>query len=593
MENKLTNKLIENHPWLVEFKQKHGRMPRVLHIGNIANNAYINAKIMRNLGIEADVLCPDYYHIMGCPEWEDAEFEGDIGDQNMPDWWSVNLKGFKRPSWFLQGPSLVLLRYLESKNNKKLFYSLIYKTQINFYRWSIGSRSKRALYGKRIIKLYPFCKKKLSKYKDFSYSCRNKAIFGIRKIINLFLQLRSKLKDKFIFEIRNAINLFLQLRSKLANKRKKSTNFFLEMLWVFDFSLRILLQFKNRIFSKAQGRQTQISISSPQDNGDFNHAKVEIKKSENVVNPDIVPYLLYLELWKKILPYYDVVQGYALNGIYPLIAGITKYTAYEHGTLRDIPFVDDAQGRICKSVYKNAGIVFVTNTDCLAAAERLAIENHRIIPLPHAFDSYKVLNFYNENRKKIQIRTNPVTFIAPARHHWTSGTLSWLKGNDVIIHAANQLNKQRLNFKIIFVEWGNEVAQSKKLIAELGINHCFDWIQPVLKKQLWIYYLQSAGVIDQFVIPAMGGVCFETLALGRPLLTKLDMPILEKFFGVAPPVYNAATPEELANAMCQIINDPNDSAGIGQKAQEWIKKYHSSDVILDLQLSAYQRLAEC
>jgi len=67
--------------WLREFQRREGRPLRVLHIGNIANNAYINAKIQRRLGIDADVCCYDYYHVMGCPEWEDADFTGDVGDQ--------------------------------------------------------------------------------------------------------------------------------------------------------------------------------------------------------------------------------------------------------------------------------------------------------------------------------------------------------------------------------------------------------------------------------------------------------------------------------------------------------------------------------
>src|SRR5215510_1061414 len=77
---------------LAEFERRKGRKLRVLHIGNIANNAYNNAKIQRQRGIDADVLSFDYYHIMACPEWEDAEFLGKIEDDNFPDWWAVDLR---------------------------------------------------------------------------------------------------------------------------------------------------------------------------------------------------------------------------------------------------------------------------------------------------------------------------------------------------------------------------------------------------------------------------------------------------------------------------------------------------------------------
>ena len=73
---------------------------RILFIGNIANNSYLNARMFNEAGLDCDVICHDYYHIMGCPEWEDADFEGEIEDQFFPDWSAVSLKGFRRPRWF-------------------------------------------------------------------------------------------------------------------------------------------------------------------------------------------------------------------------------------------------------------------------------------------------------------------------------------------------------------------------------------------------------------------------------------------------------------------------------------------------------------
>jgi hypothetical protein len=64
--------------WLGEFREKAGRPLKVLHIGNIANNAYNNAKIQRKYGIEADVLCYDC-HIMARPE------DRDLIERSAPD----------------------------------------------------------------------------------------------------------------------------------------------------------------------------------------------------------------------------------------------------------------------------------------------------------------------------------------------------------------------------------------------------------------------------------------------------------------------------------------------------------------------------
>ncbi|MBI3180432.1 MAG: hypothetical protein HYZ27_12270, partial [Deltaproteobacteria bacterium] len=53
---------------------------KVLHVGNIANNAYNNAKFLRRAGIDASVLVYDYTHVMGQPEWEDAEFHEQVDE---------------------------------------------------------------------------------------------------------------------------------------------------------------------------------------------------------------------------------------------------------------------------------------------------------------------------------------------------------------------------------------------------------------------------------------------------------------------------------------------------------------------------------
>ncbi|MFQ5734322.1 MAG: hypothetical protein ACE5KM_20480, partial [Planctomycetaceae bacterium] len=85
----------EVHMWVNDFRKRHRRAPRVLHIGNIANNAYHNSKLLNDVGMECDVLCYNYYHIMGCPEWEDADFSGALGDDNAPKWHRVRKRGFR------------------------------------------------------------------------------------------------------------------------------------------------------------------------------------------------------------------------------------------------------------------------------------------------------------------------------------------------------------------------------------------------------------------------------------------------------------------------------------------------------------------
>ena len=66
--------------WYLRWQRQMNRPLRVLHLGNIANNAFNNARIQRLYGIDSYVIASENYHIMSSPEWEEARFKGDYGD---------------------------------------------------------------------------------------------------------------------------------------------------------------------------------------------------------------------------------------------------------------------------------------------------------------------------------------------------------------------------------------------------------------------------------------------------------------------------------------------------------------------------------
>src|SRR5262249_12918002 len=132
--------------------------------------------------------------------------------------------------------------------------------------------------------------------------------------------------------------------------------------------------------------------------------------------------------WRPLLEQYDIVQAYALDPAIPYAAEV-PYFAYEHGTIREIPFEDSVRGRLCALTYRNAEAVFVTNIDNLASARRLGIDEQRIVPLPHAVDSLKLAEFANAYRD-LHPPEGFLRVFAPARQDWVDGDPSWTKGND-------------------------------------------------------------------------------------------------------------------------------------------------------------------
>lgn len=90
-------------PRLERFKPIWERQPvprRLLHVGNILNNGYLNSKFLRRAGWEADSVTIDYRHVQAQPEWEEVPIINPSLAQFDPDWTTVDLGNYRRPAWF-------------------------------------------------------------------------------------------------------------------------------------------------------------------------------------------------------------------------------------------------------------------------------------------------------------------------------------------------------------------------------------------------------------------------------------------------------------------------------------------------------------
>ena len=626
--------------WIAEFLAAKGRPLRVLHIGNIANNAYNNAKIQRMFGIEADVVCHDYYHIMGCPEWEDAEISGDIGDAFYPNWWTANLNNWQRPEWFVQGPRQECLEYLRSrnagdrigasmaKNKLVLSYSQILSERSNGKPRDIFDKSNKnnserlglsRNFNGRLIRFLNWIEGKgTNDHKAEVLRDLRRAIPDPRSAIRLIRTTAvepARTKESAGQSLSVADRIFLSfdeiwlrnggrpieprlaavpLKQQAVNSHKRNGIGSLVQFCRGGIAWLIARSCRFPPISRYLGVTVPvIAPSTARLDEEFAslHRRFFPQATSATLHEDIATARNRAVAWHDVLPAYDIVQGYSTDGIIPLYCGRAVYAAYEHGTLRNIPFDDDTQGRLCRITYSQAERIFVTNTDVLPSVERLEIPDSRVVCLPHAFNDGKLRKFRDAN-PHLQPPVGAPVFFSPTRHHWSSGDTSWLKGNDIFIRGAAVVANEGRDFRIVFVDWGQEAGLSKALIDELGLTDRVTWVPTMNKTQLWTAYCQSHAVVDQFNIPAIGGVAFETLALGIRLLTRIDEPTLSKFFGEAPPILNAATPDEVAQCLRRVVDDPVDHAGFGLKGRRWIETFHSAERTVALQAKAYRAMLQ-
>lgn len=540
--------------WLTEFEQRNGRPLRVLHIGNIANNAYNNAKIQRARGIDADVLSFDYYHIMATPEWEDAPFIGDPGDDYFPDWWSVELKGFRRPDWFVAGPLDPAIRYLLAKTSGSRATPWLWRW-LSFERWILCRRSRLARIVKAVI----------------TAICGHAVAYPMTPASGLLLTrigtACESMAGRSLLERTGAGRALARWGARMrrfgrtANLGADQTRH---------------LRLAHRNLADIRTRAARLFAEIGRD------------------NPPVEMDWFYRWWWHPymslLLRRYDVVQGYATYTALPFIAGRIPYAAYEHGTIRSIPFQPTGEGRMCMATYRGAAHVFVTNLDNLASAAAMGIDAARVTALPHAFDSGKLFRFATDNAAVVPPLEGPVVLLGPARQHWVDQNPGWAKGNDRLFSALRLVKDAGQTCLLRAVAWGNDLEDSRRRIAELGIGEMVEWVPVMSKRDLWTAYLGSHAVVDQFLVAGFSGVTFETMALGRRLLTHLDTALAATFFGEAPPLHCCSEPEQIATALLDIIADRNDCRRIGSANRTWIERYHSADRIVGLQVEAYAQL---
>ena len=467
--------------WVERFEQRNGRRPSILHIGNIANNAYLNASILNAVGIDCDVLCYDYYHVMACPEWESAIFNPNGIDQFRPRWSEVDLHGFERPRWFAQGPLNACLDYLIARRSE--------------------DETEKAW-------------ERLNRERDDPPDVNKLVLDPSRPDIEP-----------------NPERLSLAFQS--------------------DFPLR----------------------------------------SDQLSREELVTSLTFSGLYygrlRYLLSLYDIVVGYATDGIIPLSVGKRPYFAYEHGTIRTLPFEATPAGRLCALAYSRADVTFITNCDTVVAAEKLNLVDYRF--MPHPINENVPTEPQADDLRRQLCERLEADFIAfhPARQHWDAErNPNWEKGNDIFLEGfARFVKTTRPRAAAVLIDWGNKVEQSKELIARLGIADRIAWVPPQNAVGMAVYIKASDVLADQFFLGAWGSTMPRALYFGTPAMLYVNEAIHRWCFPEMPPVVNTQSSEEVYTGLCRLLDEryANDLRGRGRA---WYDVYHSNRVIAQGFISA-------
>jgi hypothetical protein len=517
--------------WISDFVRRHGRPPRVLHIGNIANNAYNNVKLLNDVGLDCDVMCYDYYHLMGCPEWEDADFDDPIEDQFFPDWSKVDLHGFSRPRWFAQGPSRFCIKYLlarrEGKRGAAAFWWLVLKQCWN--RPKLAPRLRKL---KQVI-------------------TTNK--FRISAFIFIILIAFTNWDDRFLLIL---LIILVELRyiilNSLRNKKPKETI----TIPIVPVTNNLTEQFVNLFPSRL----------------------------DKLKETDILPYQYIVSRLTILFKHYDIIQGYATDPILPMLAGHHPYVGFEHGTLRAFTLCPEPLCRLVSLAYRLADAVFITNGDCLEYAQNLGIENY--LAMLHPVNE-KIIRSIKGNYKKLHKEYGVrYLLLCTIRHDWKiKGTDQYIRALPGIIEAMGG------EVRMIATEWGLDLQKSKDLASELGVSEFIHWIKPLPKRKLIAMMKSVDALCDQIALPNFGATAPEGIACEVPVIMSYDPASTAWIIPEPAPVLVAWNHQEIVECVKKVA----DQQWVGEyknRARLWINKWHNTDRVIRTHLEVYHRVLE-
>jgi glycosyltransferase involved in cell wall biosynthesis len=156
------------------------------------------------------------------------------------------------------------------------------------------------------------------------------------------------------------------------------------------------------------------------------------------------------------------------------------------------------------------------------------------------------------------------------------------KNNHWVIRAFKELKRMnpKLKAKLIILEYGPDIDNTKKLIEELNLGESTLWVKKTSRKNI-MWLLQSVTLAcGEFIdLPKIiwGGTGWEVLASGIPLLQgfKFKEGEFEEILGYPPPPLLPVTKEaDILFHFLNLCDDPCKAKSIGIGGKKWFEQYN-------------------
>lgn len=183
-------------------------------------------------------------------------------------------------------------------------------------------------------------------------------------------------------------------------------------------------------------------------------------------------------------------------------------------------------------------------------------------------------SIFFEAFKKIRVESEFLV-ISHGRHIWGDLQNKSTKGNDILIHGWKLFCQANPSLKktLVFFDFGSGVQHSKSLVSELGLDSTIVWLPSMGRKDLMAGVSMADVVAAEFIHSWIaGGVIFEALVLGKPLLMRSSAHEDPSCANDLYPIYNAGTPRQIACHLQSYLENPSHGKWMGEKGKNWYQR---------------------
>lgn len=126
---------------------------------------------------------------------------------------------------------------------------------------------------------------------------------------------------------------------------------------------------------------------------------------------------------------------------------------------------------------------------------------------------------------------------------------------------------------LVMLEYGSDVMHTKELVKELGIEQNVFWLPKMYRKEI-MYVIKQVDVCSgEFGYSYLTfGTIVEAMLMKKPVITYRDDSLYTAQYPKLYPCFNAREPHEIAAAITEAAQNPDETKAMGMAASEWIRK---------------------